>query len=178
LTPVFARKISYRAKWGACDGLDEGEIAADAVTLDLKTSGNELSFWSCSSGCESELRETVLALAANCERLDKMDVAWIDENAVAAEQLTVQKSPERANTPVDGLKERHVDISKLDLVRLGKVAALVRAAVSSDRCKRFAKKEVLHVIVEAIRIGRLNLEALHAKLREEVQAELRKLGNP
>lgn len=34
------------------------------------------------------------------------------------------------------------------------------------------------MIVEAIRIGRLNLEALHAKLREEVQAELRKLGKP
>lgn len=36
---VLTRKIS-RAKWEASEDLDEGEIQADAVSADLRTSGN------------------------------------------------------------------------------------------------------------------------------------------
>ena len=45
---VLARKIS-RAKWEATKDLGDGEIQADAVSADLRTMGNTLSFWRCAS---------------------------------------------------------------------------------------------------------------------------------
>lgn len=154
------------------EGLVPEEIAADAVTRDLPTTNNDLSFWACQSVDDAELRETVLALAANCERLDKMDVAWLERDAVQGEELTVLQSPEHANTPVESLKNRHVDIARLDLVRLGKVAGLMRVAVKEKRCKRFLKKEVLTVLVEAVRSGRVKAEALKERVRQDVEEAL------
>ena len=60
---VLARKIS-RAKWEATKDLGDGEIQADAVSADLRTMGNTLSFWRCASASDDALGRTVLAMAA------------------------------------------------------------------------------------------------------------------
>ena len=39
------------------------EIAADAVTADLRTSGNALSFWRCGSAAATEVERVALATA-------------------------------------------------------------------------------------------------------------------
>ncbi len=177
MSEVFARKVSHRAKWGAADGFAPGEIVADAVTRDLSTQNNELSFWSCATPDESELLETVLAMAANGDRLDRMDVAWLDRAAVEGATVTIQASPHNALTPVDTVKGRHVDFGRLDLVRLGKVAILMREAIGGQGCKRFAKNDVLKVLVKAVRDGRLALEQLKDDLRRKVEAALAGAGD-
>jgi hypothetical protein len=172
VSEIFARKVSHRAKWADAQGLGVGEISSDAVTRDLPTLNNELSFWSCASTDDDELQETVLAMAANGDRLDKMDVVWLESTAVNVAAVTVQPSPHNANTPVESIKSRHVDFARLDLVRLGKVAILMRDAVVGDCCKRFQKADVLKVLVKAVREGRLKLEQLKDDLRSKVEAAL------
>jgi hypothetical protein len=172
VTEVFARKISHRAKWGDVEGFAAGEISSDAVTRDLGTLNNELSFWSCSSADDSELHETVLAMAANGDRLDRMDVVWLERADVERASVSIQPSPHNANTPVETIKNKHVDFAKLDLVRLGRVAVLMRDAIVGNGCKRFAKDDVLKVLVEAVRDGRLKLEQLKDGLRKKVEAAL------
>jgi len=176
VSEVFARKVSHRAKWEEAEGLEAGEISSDAVTRDLPTLNNELSFWSCSSAEDSELHETVLAVAANGDRLDRMDVVWLERADVETAAVTVRPSPQHANTPVETIKNRHVDFARLDLVRLGKIATLMRDAVVGRGCKRFAKDEVLKVLVKAVRDGRLKLEQLKTDLRSKVEAGLSKAG--
>ena len=66
----LARKIS-RAKWGAGGLLTPDEIPADAITLDLRTQGNALSFWQGGGGTKKEVEEAALALL----RLNRVD--WI-----------------------------------------------------------------------------------------------------
>ncbi len=171
MPPVFTRKVNA-AKWQTSKGLVAGEVSADAVTSDLRTTDNELSFWACPSNDDAELQETVLALATGGDRLDKMDVAWIERQAVDAAQLTIRETPEHANTPVDSLRGRHVDVAKLDVTRLGTVAGLIHAAVTATKWKRFARKEVLAVVVAAIRGGRVNTDSLKDGLREAVEQAL------
>jgi hypothetical protein len=144
------------------------------VTADLKTTNNELSFWAAASNDDAELHETVLALATGGDRLDKMDIAWSTRQSFADANLSVQESPDHANTPVESLKPRHVDVTKLDLVRLGCVATVIHDAINAEQIRRFHPKEVLAVLVKAVTDERLAVDALRGQLQEKVRAALAK----
>ena len=125
---VLTRKIT-RAKWEASEALGKGEIPADAMSADLRTTGNTLSFWNCATGEDHEIRKAVLALASVAERADRMDVAWIEKAAVDEHGIATMRTPGR--TPVDCLQETHVDLIRLDVRRLGRVAELVSEAIDN-----------------------------------------------
>lgn len=72
----LARKIT-RAKWDTGQGLSAGEISADAVTSDLRTKENTLSFWNCRTETNGDVEDAVLAIAAAGDRLDRLDVVWL-----------------------------------------------------------------------------------------------------
>ncbi len=73
----LARKIT-RAKWKTREELSAGEISADAVTADLKTQGNALSFWQCHTATNSDVEEAALAIAAARDRVARLDVVWLE----------------------------------------------------------------------------------------------------
>ena len=136
----LARKVT-RAKWEAQQGIPEGRIAADAVTTDLRTQDNKLSFWECGSANAEEIGEAALALAAGRERLDKVALVWIAASDLAEDGLDLSKSSGR--TPVQDLAERHVDVQQLDYERLGRVALRVTSALSNDRHRRLAREGLI-----------------------------------
>jgi hypothetical protein len=61
IVPVLARKVA-RAKWEPRSDLGDGTIAADAVTADLRTTENTLSFWRCNSSSADDLRRSPVKL--------------------------------------------------------------------------------------------------------------------
>ena len=75
----LARKIT-RAKWDPKEELSKGEISADALTCDLRTRGNALSFWQCGNGAEAEIEEAALAIAGAGDRIDKIDLVWLSDD--------------------------------------------------------------------------------------------------
>lgn len=158
---IFARKVA-RAKWGECTSLSKDDIPADAVTADLKTKDNALSFWRCDSNADDDLKEAVLALAAAGDRIDRMDIAFIDESAFSDAGLRIEATP--GKTPVETLRESHRDVTHLDLVRLGSVASLVASACRRNSVRRFDKTAVRACLEEAIQRGRVQREALHQDL--------------
>jgi hypothetical protein len=163
------RKIS-RAKWDPKEERGIDAISADAVTSDLRTNGNCLSFWECSDAdCELELREIVLALAGTFDRLDKIDVAWIDKEAAAREGVTFKKSEGR--TSVADLRKKHLNAIQLELNKISALAKLLAKAVRNDnnfRC--YTKKEVLVILNEAIKKGRMSIDALPDSIRNSVSS--------
>ena len=165
----LARKIA-RVKWDAARnsarGLAEGEISADAVTADLRTRDDTLSFWQCATDANDEVEDAVLAIAAAGERLDRLDVVWLAVEDLQEDGHTLRDSAGR--TPVADLVERHVDICKLDYVRLGKVAQRVDGAIRHERCRRFTKGRVKELLSTAVGQGRINPEALADSLRGEI----------
>ena len=131
--PFLARKIT-RAKWDRRDGLAENEIPADAVTADLRTTNNTLSFWKCEAPSDEEIRQTVLALATEAERVDRIDVVWVEEDDFRAHSISL--NPSDGRTPVASLRSRHVDVAKLDLGRLSVAATLLAQALAQGQHRR------------------------------------------
>lgn len=166
----LVRKIS-RAKWVPKDDLAPSGIAADAVTADLRTTGNTLSFWRCSSTDKADIESAALALAAAADRPDRLDVVYLDEQVVRDKGLVTESTP--GDTPVVSLRDHHVDILKLDLERLGAVARLVAVAHRSNHSHRMTKNEVVELVAAAIREGLLRLEDLNGEMRAKVEAKVK-----
>lgn len=167
--PYLARKIT-RTKWEFRDKLGADEIPADAVTSDLRTTGNTLSFWKLENPSEDEIRMTALALATGAERIDRMDLAWVEEESFHDDGLSLD--PNDGRTPVVSLRKNHLDVIRLDLNRLCKVAVSVSQAISSGQHQRFTKKELVKIIVEAVDKGLLSPNDLAPNVKEEIEKEL------
>ena len=161
----LARKIA-RAKWAAKDGLSESEIPADAVTADLKTQQNSLSFWRCPSDEKHDIEEAVLAIAAAGDRVDRLDIVWIADEELQADGQSLKDTAGR--TPVTDMVAMHVDVSRLDYVRLGNVARGVAAAIEANRWRRLTRRRVKALIEEAVEQGRVDSAALGEQLRSQV----------
>lgn len=161
----LVRKIT-RAKWHSRLGL--GAIPADAVTADLRTTNNTLSFWQCGDGTNDEINEAVLALAAGGQRIDNIDIVWMSDRDLRADGHSLRCTAGR--TPVAEMLDRHVDLCFLDYARLGKVAGRVMSAIEQGRHRRLTKKRVTAIIAEAIQRGRLDPSDLQDNVRKAVKA--------
>ena len=161
----LARKISL-AKWSKQSELEVGEISADAVTLDLKTQDNKLSFWRCGDGERAGVNEAALAIAAACDRIDKIDVVWLAVGELQSDGQTLKDT--KGRTPVLGLDELHVDVCRLDYWRLGKVAQLIFTAIQKDQHLRLRKACVKNLLTHAAEQGRIDPEGLKKPVRKEL----------
>ena len=162
----LARKIT-RAKWESREGFAAGEIPADAVTADLRTTGNTLSFWKCELPPDDGSRAVVLALATGADRIDRMDLVWVAEDALLAQGIALH--PSEGRTPVASLRGQHVDLIQLDLGRLAKVATLLAQALARHQQRRFTRKEVIQIVVDAIHHDLLSASELDPGVREEIE---------
>ncbi len=161
----LVRKIT-RAKWEPPSDLASDEIPADAVTVDLRTRKNTLSFWEAGNATPPELEDAVLALAAGRDRLDRIEVVWLAEEDLRGEHLSLCRT--EGCTPMSSMVKHHVDVSCLDYKRLGRVAQRIAKALKQGRYQRLTKKRARHLLAQAVREGRLRLEDLEAKLRKEL----------
>ena len=152
------------------DDLADGEIAADAVTADLRTNGNRLSLWRCADGTPEEIDDVVLALIASYDRVGLCDVALIAEEELTAVGQVWEESD--GNTTVDDLVKQHLDLVRLDYERLGRIARFISASVADGRCRRTRVPEVLDLLATAVEDGRLPVDALRDKVRPRVDERL------
>ncbi|MCY4398361.1 MAG: hypothetical protein OXE96_03320 [Gemmatimonadetes bacterium] len=159
-----------RHKWQVKDDLASDEIPADAITADLRTANNTLSFWQCGQATESEVSDAVLALAAGRDRIQKLDIVWILTDELESDGQSIRLT--RGKTPVVGLSERHVDVCHLDYRRLGRIGDRVATAIRQDQWKRFRKREIVTLLIAAMRSGRLSETGLTEKVQKEIRAAL------
>ena len=147
--------LTLRRKSGSATRVG-GEIGADAITADLRTRGNTLSFWICQTPETSELQEVVLAFAAGWKRPDKLDLVWIERELIESSGIRLDAT--KGNTRVVDLQNQHVDATHLDLWRLGKLAEHVAEAIRMKvQWRRFTKNEVVETLMSAVRSNRLDL---------------------
>lgn len=163
----LVRRIG-RAKWDQKKELPANSIGADAVTSDLRTNGNELSFWVCEANSGEELKEVVLAMASGNDRPDRIDIAWFDASFLEKENVAIEHSEGR--TPVADLRKRHVDAVRLDLSALGKIATHFATAIrDKEQFKRLQPREVIGLLRDAVLADRLKLDDLADKLHQSVE---------
>lgn len=168
----IARKIS-RAKWPQNqEQINISSISADAVTADLRTSKNSLSFWKCNDASEENLEKTVLALASGANRIDMIDVVWLLQDDLVAENFSFEET--EGLTPVNSLKKYHIDIVNLNLASLEKLAKFIANSVNNHKYKRFSLLKVKQIIQNALDKNLLSLSDLHEKVQEELMKKDKK----
>lgn len=153
----LARKITL-SKWEAQQGLSEDEIAADAVTADLRTQKNSLSFWRCCPETNGDVEKAVLAIASAGRRIDKIDMIWLDGGELRNDDQTLENTG--AKTPAKGVDDIHFDVCRLDYVRLGKIARCVVNAIKQKRYRRFTRKHVKKLLMTAVEQDRIDFDEL------------------
>lgn len=169
----LARKITL-AKWDPTNrnnlSLSKHEIAADAVTADLRTKENTLSFWRCPSGTQSEVKEAALAIAATWDRTQKLCIIWLDISDLQADGHKFKDT--MGHTPVTDLNQQHVSIYNLDYIRLGKIAERVTMAIKNNRYHLLTKEVVRNLLVSAAQERRFSLSDLSEELQKEIAPHL------
>lgn len=167
---MFLARMITRSKWQPKDGLAADEIPADAITADLRTANNTLSFWQCGRATDQEVSDVVLAIAAGRDRIQKLDIVWIltDELEHDGQRIRLK----RGRTPVAGLSERHVDVCHLDYRRLGRISDRVAAAISQKQWRRFRQGQIVDLLATAVRSGRLSEGDLTEKVRTKLRTAL------
>ena len=143
----LARKI-YRAKWPRSP-VPLGQIPADAVTADLRTSRNRLSFWRFRA--EDEVERAALAIAAAGEQVGKFDIVWIDERDLHLASTDREVTP--GKTGLVAWQDRHVDLVATDYEGLGQIAQAVRDAVLANHWKRFSRERVACLLASGMASG-------------------------
>ncbi len=159
---VIFRKIS-QAKWYP---INSGSIQADAVTADLRTTGNKLSLWLFDSSAEENLDKVGLALASRLDKLAPIDLSWVDEDQLSAIG-DFQQTP--GDTPVHNLRSYHIDAVNIDLNRLGSIARAYFDAFKDGNVKRLTRSEVKKLLESAIKAGDLTTEGLNETLACKIQ---------
>ena len=169
--PVFLARMFSSQKWRPAADLGAGEISADAVTTDLRTTGNGLSFWRCGDGTMDELENVVIAIAVQRHTIERMDLVWIDEKTLLGDGIALDITP--GETRFEAMRGQHRDAVRLDYVRLGAIARRVAAAVADERHHRFAKSHVAEILAREVQDGLIDRDQLTDGLRNAVDAQWR-----
>lgn len=169
----LSRKINP-AKWNRTEGLQPGETPADAVTNDLVTKSNTLSFWRCESASKDDesVKAVALALATGprVQRFELIRLAFIPVADLEADGQNLEEDPGETAAPT--LVALHVNVARLDALRLARLANSVAAAVRNRTCCRFTKSDVRNLVIGAYQNNTLDMSQLDPRLVQEIQQAL------
>lgn len=167
----YVRKIS-RSKWQENPlSTDESKasqevknVAADAITNCIKTTGNKLSLWKVEEKRDSI--EDIIPLIIGFERPDTCDIIYIDDRMFYEEGISLEQSSQDANTPIEDLKKFHYNAVVKDYDGLGKFAKVVLKSLSNH--KRFKGKEVKAKLQEMLNNHEISRDMISEKLYDKI----------
>lgn len=153
--PVLVRKIN-RGKWNNASD-DVFELASDAITSCLRSQKNSLSVWKIDS--EDSIDEVVLALAANFDTLETIDVVILDGEYLI--RVNVEKEESEGNTPIEDVDAQHFDLVNLNYYKIGLVAEHIIERIKLNKVKRYTRTELKALLKKAIADNRIEIEDLN-----------------
>jgi hypothetical protein len=127
VSDFLARGITA-AKWKSRKIGRRNKLPADGLTHDLRVAGDCLSFWTCDPTQPLSLDQVVLALAANRDTVDRLDLVWLPESTFNLIHLKIVQT--EGNTPAQALRNRHRDVGDIELTSVYKLATHLAKAVN------------------------------------------------
>ncbi|RYF02385.1 MAG: hypothetical protein EOO32_00240 [Comamonadaceae bacterium] len=160
----LARKVNL-SKWRQHETAGIDCIPADAITNDLKTFGNTLSFWRVKEDAEG-LDNAMLAILGSQERIDKLDIAIIPANFMADDRLLVDTPGKTCFTSLETL---HVDLSFLNSEHLAAVARALAACVYNNQTTKVARADFTSRIKAGISLHKVPPSQVSESVRKELK---------
>lgn len=164
---MFLARSVRRSKWPSQPNVRVEDFPADTITGDLRSKNNSLSFWHCNSSNKDEIDESVLAIAAGRERVEKLELVWINRADLESFGQAVIRSEGLA--PVADLVDQHFDLCRLDYRRLGELASQMHSAMKSGQYQLLSRSEVREILADAVLQNRLRLSDLNPKIQNEIR---------
>jgi hypothetical protein len=161
-------RLIRQSRWDSpekFDWLEKGNIPADPLADFANTNDNCLSVWFVDDE-KKDLDDVVAALAASREKADKLDFALFPQGHLKAAGIEVRKTI--GQTP-----DKHVNTLHRDLIRLSaeKVLALTTKVWHENfGLIRFDQRMAVQLVATAVSRGRISLEDLRPKLREDARS--------
>lgn len=160
---LLVRKIE-KAKWMQTDILNGEDVSADAITNCMRTRGNALSMWEVRT--HDDVPDAVLAMIAQFEHLDAIDIVSIPAAAVSEAGLEIVRTP--GVTVFSAFIDNHRDVVRLTHGTLGSLARLIIEGIGKGHVQRFTKARLLELLRNAVQMGRLEVAQLHDGLRRKL----------
>lgn len=147
------------------------DLKADAVTSDLRTSGNTLSLWMIRD--DRELDDVFLALGAKMISFEKLEAIRIPEQYLEPFQLDESKE---GDSPIVSNRKNHRDIINLTYDSIGDMGMIVCRCLNEKEIVKRTRAEMKKLYVDAYRSGRLDVAFLNEDLRDKIIEEACKTG--
>ncbi len=163
--PHLLRVSNNKRRWDKypdVSWLAVNELQADALS-DLKTDGGKLSVWQVEDD-ESNLQRLVAALAANRDKLDKVDYVLVDQKIL--EYISANAKIVLGDSPDEEANRWHLDLTELSVT---KVVNLSRAISEANKVRRVLPKEVKAWVRTAIQSGWIDISNVNEKIRPEIK---------
>ena len=159
--PLFVRKISL-AKWPN-ELIPRSDYPADSIS-DLRTSQNRLSFWVIDSINHLQIAIIALATAPLNNKLEKMQLLWIDESDLKKEGFAIKQSD--GETAAVVYKETHRDIDNLTYHSLGVMAEIIVHAIHKENYRIIKTPDVKEFVRQAYIKGDIDLNRCNPGIAE------------
>ncbi len=166
----FILRIIRKNRWYTDDDypwLEENEVPADTLG-DLVTQNNELSVWSIDDEL-SNLGRLLAALAANRDKLDKLDYLLFSPEILNQVNIEFQKT--------DGLlpdihaNDWHISLLNLSAHKASDLATFIWFSPTTQK-KRLLKNKIATLLLQSIHEGNIALDQLKPKLRDEIKKRI------
>jgi inosine-uridine nucleoside N-ribohydrolase len=169
----LARKIQM-GRWEIKPYIPAEEIRADAITGGcLRTIDDNLSLWQCKNSRE-DVEEIALALASGMQQIEGIKIVLLNKELLENSNFSIESSTGR--TPVVDLCDRHIDVTKLTMIKICKIAEHVKfALLIASQFYQFTKAQIKVILCKAITNGRIKLDMLgknQQKLKDEIEKAL------
>lgn len=159
----LVRKVTI-AKWKNAEWASVDRVPADAISIDLRTGSNTLSFWRADTPDPEAESKAILALLGSLDRIDKIDLVFVD-----TQELGQAKFEETlGNTVFEDLRPLHIDLANLDQHGLMAAVAAVGNQVYKDKVTRLTRKEVRTRLQNALDAGKLSWDQLPNGFQSEL----------
>lgn len=159
----LARKITL-GKWRGAEWASVDKIPGDAVSNDLKTTGNALSFWRADVEGKGE-DAAVLALLGTLQRVETIDIAFIDGDTIDGAVLDETEGM----TLFSELRNLHTDIAEVDTKVLSTTAVALGREIYTEKTKRFTKQTVRQRLQEALDTNKLDWDMLPESMKSDLK---------
>lgn len=142
------------------------DLKADAITSDLRTSGNTLSLWMIQD--DQELDDVFLALGAKMISFEKLEAIQIPEQYLEAFELDGSKE---GDSPIVSNRKNHKDIINLTYDSIGDMGMVVCRCLNEKATVKRTRSQMKRLYVDAYKDGRLDVTFLNEDLRDKIIEE-------
>lgn len=129
----------------------------------MKTTGNTLSFWRVEKGKEED--DAILALLGTQDRIDKIDIVFIEESALA--DVAFENAP--GDTVFAELRDLHVDVADLDHSSFMNTARALGIQIFADSTKRLTKADFRTRMQNALNGRRIAWESIPVAMQKDLK---------